>query len=88
MNEIENAERDLNVFRFVSRSKAQQLNCILFSQLKLVEDAAIPRRREILDIEVKRQRIREQNLQKEYADAKLEHDQMSNNVDVAQMELI
>ena len=68
--------------------KAQQLNCILFSQLKLVEDAAIPRRREILDIEVKRQRIREQNLQKEYADAKLEHDQMTNNVDVAQMELI
>jgi len=72
MTEIENAERDLNVF----------------SQLKLVENAAIPRRREILDIEVKRQRIREQNLQKEYADAKLEHDQMTNNVDEEQMELI
>jgi hypothetical protein len=86
MTEIENAERDLNVFRYVSRPTSTHLN--VFSQLKLVENAAIPRRREILDIEVKRQRIREQNLQKEYADAKLEHDQMTNNVDEEQMELI
>lgn len=86
MTEIENAERDLNVFRSVSRPTSTHLN--VFSQLKLVENAAIPRRREILDIEVKRQRIREQNLQKEYADAKLEHDQMTNNVDEEQMELI
>ena len=86
MTEIENAERDLNVFRSVSRHTSTHLN--VFSQLKLVENAAIPRRREILDIEVKRQRIREQNLQKAYADAKLEHDQMTNNVDEEQMELI
>ena len=86
MTEIENAERDLKVFRSVSRPTSTHLN--VFSQLKLVENAAIPRRREILDIEVKRQRIREQNLQKEYADAKLEHDQMTNNVDEEQMELI
>ena len=86
MTEIENSERDLNVFRSVSRPTSTHLN--VFSQLKLVENAAIPRRREILDIEVKRQRIREQNLQKEYADAKLEHDQMTNNVDEEQMELI
>ena len=86
MTEIENSERDLNVFRSVSRPTSTHLN--VFSQLKLVENAAIPRRREILDIEVKRQRIREQNLQKEYADAKLEHDQMTNSVDEEQMELI
>ena len=86
MTEIENSERDLNVFRSVSRPTSTHLN--VFSQLKLVENAAIPRRREILDIEVKRQRIREQNLQKEYADAKLEHNQMTNNVDEEQMQLI
>lgn len=88
MTEIENAERDLNVFRYFSRAWFHFSNNFFSSQLKLVEDAAIPRRREILDIEVKRQRIREQNLQKEYADAKLEYDQMTNNVDAEQMELI
>lgn len=53
-----------------------------------MEAAAIPRRREVLDVEVRRQRLREDNLQKAYSDAILERDQMLGHVNTHQMEAI
>ena len=53
-----------------------------------MEVAAIPRRREVLDVEVRRQRLREDHLQKAYSDAILERDQMLGHVNTHQMEAI
>ena len=57
-------------------------------QLSDMEAAAIPRRREVLDVEVRRQRLREDHLQKAYSDAILERDQMLGHVNTHQMEAI
>ena len=53
-----------------------------------MEAAAIPRRREVLDVEVRRQRIREDQLQKDYADAMLERDELLGHRNPHQMEAI
>ena len=60
----------------------------IFRQLSDMEAAAIPRRREVLDVEVRRQRLREDHLQKAYSDAILERDQMLGHVNTHQMEAI
>lgn len=71
-NDVELAQRDLNVFQLLNAS----------------EQGAIPRRKEILELEVNRQRIREQNLQKMYADAQFEFNKLTNNVNEYQTDFI
>ena len=53
-----------------------------------MEDAAIPRRREVLEVEVRRQRIREETLQKQYADARFAIQAQKGQVNDEQMEAI
>ena len=53
-----------------------------------MEDAAIPRRREILEVEVRRQKVREEYLQKNFADTKFELAQQMGTVNTHQMEEI
>ena len=53
-----------------------------------MEDAAIPRRREVLEVEVRRQRIREETLQKQFADAQFVLAQQRGEVNPEQMEAI
>ena len=60
----------------------------VFRHLKDMEDAAIPRRREILEVEVRRQRVREEYLQKNYADTKFELAQHMGKVNSHQIEEI
>ena len=57
-------------------------------QLKLLEDAAIPRRREVLEVEVRRQRIREETLQKQYADAQFAIQAQTGQINAEQQEAI
>ena len=59
-----------------------------FRQLKSIEDAAIPRRREVLEVEVRRQRIREETLQKQYSDARFALAQQRGQVNPTQMDAI
>lgn len=72
LNDIQEAEIELNVFK----------------QLSDMEVAAIPRRREVLDVEVRRQRMREDYLQKAYSDAILERDELLGHVNTHQVEAI
>lgn len=70
--EVELAQRDLNVFELLNAS----------------EQGAIPRRKEILELEVRRQRIREANLQKSFSDAQFDRNALTNKVPEFQEDLI
>ena len=73
----------------LSLKKLKNNDSLLYSRrLKTAENAAIPRRKEILELEVNRQRIREANLQKAFSDAQFEYNRLTNQVNEQQVDPI
>ena len=83
------AQRDLNVFQYVPHVSNNNMGLSFLRRLlNSAEQAAIPRRKEVLEVEVTRQRIRETNLQKNFADAQFELKTLTNQVNDYQVEPI